>query len=679
MSRSDRHRADSPEQRPRTRAQRRAEKERVGPVPDIFLLALITCALAKSILTRGLTLGWSVAFSALWLDVAVITLLAAGAAVVFKHRSHLLMLGVYVVYSLLLFADTLYAGFFQTLLDPQMFRLAGQATEISDIIVGLLRPVYLLFFLDIPVLALWAVLLRKRHAVYKRSGAAIAAGLSFALLSGQLAFAAAVPEGTDSATIASDWGITSMQLASIGSMVAPRHKNVFAGVSAASRTGATETSGEPAIDPVDAFYSRMGKYAPTTPGQRIAPFPEGALKGKNVIIVQFESLEAMLINGKVEGQYVTPNVNKFIADSWFFPNTYAQTGIGNTADCEFTITTSMLPPLKQNATTAYADRVLPALPRMLNDKGYSTITLHTNAAHFWFRTDLYKSLAYQKWYDKSYFKDRDQMWRGSSDQVLFQDGMKALKTNLKSGKPILATFVTMTSHHEYGFPLEQSRRPLKLGPRLASSYAGKYTGAISYADKAFGEFISALKAADLYDDSIIILIGDHMGYKPEEQSSSDKAIVRQIIGREHTYVDHQRVAFAVHIPGQKPQVTKAMRASEDIMPTVADLLGLDLSKTPHFGRSVFVNGPRLIPMRAYFPGSSYVNSSMVFVKGATPGEDRAFNIFTNKEIKPPSRADSDLALVTQFNALADDWLMSQPVREGGVNRRLKSSGSGESE
>jgi lipoteichoic acid synthase len=664
--------------RPRPRARQQPGIERKGPVPDLFLLILIGLLIAKSSLARGLAIGWSVAPSGVWLEAGIAILLISVPALVLRHRSHLLMLAVYIIYCVLLFADAMYAGFFEQMLDPQMFGLAGQATEVSDIVVGLLRPVYLWFFIDIPILALWAVLLHRRHAVFQRTGAAMAAGASLVMVMAQVAFACAVPSGTDSSTIAAEWGMTSMQLASLESMVLPRERNAFASV---SPTGAKSASGEStataAQNAVSLFNSRIGEYGPTG-GRRIAPFPEGALKGKTVIIVQFESLQRMFVNAKLQGQFVTPNVNRFVADSWDFPNTYSQTGIGNTADAEFTLATSMLPALQQNSTTAYADRELPALPRLLDSAGYDTITLHTNSASFWFRKDLYASLGYQKYYDKSYFKDRDQMWRGSSDEVLFEDGFKALKKHLKTGKPVLATFVTMTSHMEYGFPKEPSRRPLKLSPRFASSYAGKYAGSISYADKAFGEFIDDLKASGIYDDAVIVLIGDHMGYKKEDPTSVDTQIVNELLGRDHTYVDHQRVAFAIHVPGQKPKMVTSVRGAQDIMPSVADLLGMDLSSVPHFGRSAFVEGPRLIPMRAYFPGGSYVDDNIVFVAGATESDDEAFDIESGKKISAPRRSESKVALVRQFNALSDDWIMSQPEREGAVSRR-KSSGAEESE
>ena len=670
MPGSDQYHAE----RSMTRAQRKAETppvrrrrsapnaEPVGPVPDLFVLSVVALAIGKSVLARGLSLGWSVALPGVWLDAGISLLLVGSAALIFRRRSHLLVLAIYLVYSILLFADSIYAGFFQQMLDPQMFKIAGQTAEVSDVIVDLLRPIYLLFFIDIPLLLAWAVLLRRRHAIYQRPGLAVATGVALLLVLAQIVFAGTSAAGTDSATIASAWGITSMQLSSLGQMALPRQKSAFAAVAKGTPAVKESASAE--------FNRQLGEFNPNVGGQRIAPLPVGAAKGKNVIIVQFESLQEMFIGATIEGQSVTPNMNKFVADSWNFENAYSQTGIGNTADSEFTIATSMLPPLQQNATTAYADRVLPGMPRMANAAGYETITLHTNAAHFWFRDDLYKSLNYDKYYDQSYFNDRDKMWRGSSDEVLYEDGLKAVQKHLKTGNPVYAAFVTMTSHVGYNYPLGQDRRPLKLSSKLANTYVGKYAGSISYADYAFGKFIKSLKASGLYDKSVIIVVGDHMGYKQEDPTADDVALMHQIIGRDYSYVDHQRTALAIHIPGQKPKVVTSMRAVDDIMPTVADLLGFDLSETPHFGRSMFVEAPRLIPMRAYFPGGSYIDNNMVFVAGATEAEDQAFYFHTNKQITPPARSQSQLATLRRFNALSDDWMMSQPVREGGVNRRL---------
>jgi phosphoglycerol transferase MdoB-like AlkP superfamily enzyme len=636
---------------------------------DLFLVSMLVLTIAKSMLARGLAIDPSVALSALWLDAGIAVLVIGAAATVFAKRSHLLMLAVYSIYSFLLFGDAIYAEFFDQMLDPQLMGLAGQAGDMSGEIVSLLRPIYLCFFIDIPVFAFWAIAPSRYPTVRRRLAVSIAVPVALAVVVAQVALVTSSPAGTDSTSTATQWGITSMQLASLRSMAFPSEKHAFADVAAKAEvpvgsSASTETAAQRAMR---LFNDRMGEYAPVG-GTRIAPFPEGVAKGKHVFVVQFESLMRMFVNAKVNGQYVTPNVNRFVKDSYDFPNTYSQTGGGNTSDAEFMIATSMLPAMQQCSTAAYGDRVIPAMPSLLGEQGYRTITLHTNTAEFWFRKDLFAAVGFQKYYDKSYFKDRDMMWRGSSDEVLFKEGARAVKKELKRGQPIFAMFVTMTSHLHYNLP-RQDRRPLQLPARYEDSYLGKYAGAISYADKAFGDFIDDLKKAGLYDESVIVLIGDHTGgYKETKSSAEDDEIIRQLLGRKLSWVDHQRVAFAVHVPHQKPKVVKSMRAMQDIMPTIADLTGIDTSTTPHFGRSAFVEGPRLAPFRAYFPGGSYADNDIVFVAGASERKDKAFDIRTGRQVAAPARRESRLEMVRQFNSLSDEWLSSQPVRQGAVSR-----------
>ena len=49
-------------------------------------------------------------------------------------------------------------------------------------------------------------------------------------------------------------------------------------------------------------------------------------------------------------------------------------------------------------------------------------------------------------------------------------------------------------------------------------------------------------------------------------------------------------------------VIESVRGQVDIMPTVTDLLGIDLSQTPHIGASMFDDRPRVIQFRHYSPG-----------------------------------------------------------------------------
>ena len=71
----------------------------------------------------------------------------------------------------------------------------------------------------------------------------------------------------------------------------------------------------------------------------------GVAKGKNLIIIQMESFQKFLVDLKIDGKEITPNINKLAHESQYFPNFYQNVGQGNTSDAEFVVNTSFyIPP-----------------------------------------------------------------------------------------------------------------------------------------------------------------------------------------------------------------------------------------------------------------------------------------------------------------------------------------------
>ncbi|WP_052947835.1 LTA synthase family protein [Aneurinibacillus tyrosinisolvens] len=69
----------------------------------------------------------------------------------------------------------------------------------------------------------------------------------------------------------------------------------------------------------------------------------GLFKGKNLLTVQFESLEQFVINEKADGQEITPNLNKLLKNSLYFNNYHQIINEGSSSDAEFATNTSLYP------------------------------------------------------------------------------------------------------------------------------------------------------------------------------------------------------------------------------------------------------------------------------------------------------------------------------------------------
>lgn len=101
-----------------------------------------------------------------------------------------------------------------------------------------------------------------------------------------------------------------------------------------------------------------------------------------------------------------------------------------------------------------------------------------------------------------------------------------------------------------------------------------YDGEIAYVDSCIGTFLDTLKSAGLYDDTIVIVIGDHGEGLGDHQEITHGLFL---------YEEAIHVPFIVKLPkGTGKQTGKRIAQSvsvEDIVPTLIDLCGLGKTLT----------------------------------------------------------------------------------------------------
>jgi phosphoglycerol transferase MdoB-like AlkP superfamily enzyme len=389
----------------------------------------------------------------------------------------------------------------------------------------------------------------------------------------------------------------------------------------------------------------------------------GAYANKNVIVIQVEALQAMAYGAYYGGEEITPNLNNMADDSWVCTNTHSQSGVGNTSDSEFTLNTSLLQPPGKAAVLEYVDREIPSIPRLLNDAGYRTVTMHGNDVAFWNRKELYASLGFQQYYDRTDIGSADQMYRGASDEQFFIAAQRLLTNDLGRGKPLYANLITMSSHAPYTH-VPYDRRPIQVPESLHGSNVANWVGAISYADMALGQFLDWLKETGLYDESIVIVYGDHKAIKELKLEGPDKQIVEGLLGHPYSVVDRQKVPLLIHLPGQtEGGVINTTTGITDIAPTMADLLGVDMSETPHLGRSVFSKpADPLVITRGHFPAGSFLNDRVAFMPELSFDDGTALRLADGGEVKTTAKEKSDFERALVLSRLSDEWIRSLPVR-----------------
>lgn len=239
------------------------------------------------------------------------------------------------------------------------------------------------------------------------------------------------------------------------------------------------------------------------------------LKGKNVIAIHSESMQAVLIGMKINGKEVTPNLNKLVSSGIYFNNFYSEVSFGTSSDTEFTLATSLLPVSSGTVFINYADREYNSLYKSLKSEGYYTFSMHANTGDFWNRNIMHKNLGYDKFYDKKSYDIDEEIGFGLSDRSFIRQSVSYIKEIDKEHKKYYGTLITLSNHtpFDYNELFDKFDVSLKKNgksyPYLEGTKLGNYIVSAHYADKQIGYLIDSLEDNDLLDDTVIVLYGDH--------------------------------------------------------------------------------------------------------------------------------------------------------------------------
>ncbi|AZK48805.1 LTA synthase family protein [Paenibacillus lentus] len=503
-------------------------------------------------------------------------------------------LGVNFIITAVLFAVIMYYKYYGVIVNPNALQQVNQVTAVKNSVFSLLSPHYLLIFLDIVVLGFW-LMRKKRSCVIK----------SFFNLKRIRGSVAAV--------------IFSVSLALCVFNIWPNRATMNE-IKQAEQMGILnyETytifkSKEPELtDKREISQAKINELKGITPVAEPAYF--GAAQDKNVIIIQMESFQNFLIDFKIDGQEVTPTMNKLARDNIYFRHFYQMVGQGNTSDAEFVVNTSFYIPYNEAATQNYASKQLPSLPKLLKAQGYDTATFHTNVVDFWNRRALYNAIGFDRFYDKTYFGSEDTVFFGPSDEVLYTKTIDEIQKMYDADHPFYAHVLSMTAHHPYTLPNE--KRSFPLPERYQDNMVGDYIQAQNYADQALGKFIEELKERGIWDDSIVLIYGDHLGLPMYSLDKQGLELMKEIYGKEYSYIDMINIPLIVSAPNMsEPAVLDTVGGQVDILPTLANLLGISLDQQIHFGQDLFNQTYNLLPQRYYLPSGSFLNDKALFLPG----------------------------------------------------------------
>ncbi|MGP1910220.1 LTA synthase family protein [Metabacillus sp. JX24] len=349
----------------------------------------------------------------------------------------------------------------------------------------------------------------------------------------------------------------------------------------------------------------------------------GIAKDRNVILVSLESTQSFVINETINGKEITPFLNDFIGESYNFDNFYHQTGQGKTSDSEFIVENSLYPLGRGAVFFTNSNNEYAAAPELLKEQGYYSAVFHANNKSFWNRDIMYQTLGYDRFFDVNDYEvnEENSVGWGLKDKEFFEQSVDHMK---ELPQPFYSKHITLTNH----FPFELNEEDKMVDEFNSNSKTlNNYFPTVRYQDEALKHFIQKLKDEGLYENSIIVLYGDHYGI-----SENHNAAMGEFLGKEVTPYDEiqlQRVPFVIHIPGvtdKNPKTISDVSGQIDIRPTLMHLLGVETKDEIEFGKDLFSKDK--LPFTVLRDGS-FITDKFVYTSGTCydksteePAEDK---------------------------------------------------------
>lgn len=522
------------------------------------------------------------------------------------------------VFSLLIVTDLLHMRFYSDLFTLHNLGLSGQVDDVSDSVLALLSPRDALYFADIPFFFVYYLLAaRIRASAVFCSLDLKRAAVSCAALAVSLGLFSVMIYGYDRRmpnALAAMWDRPAV-CCNVGAMAyhLADARNVL------RESFGREELGEDEIAAAEEEFSAfLAKLAPPYP----AAF--GLARGKNLIMIQAESLQSFAVGLRVGGREVTPNLNRFAREASFAGDLYVQTGLGNSADAEFLANAGLYPARSGVAYVRFADRSYDALPRLLRAHGYSALAMHGDRAGFWNRAHMYPALGFEKFVSKKDYEADEVFGLGLSDGSFFRQSLAMLEAQ---ERPFYAFLVTLSSHYPFGFPELLKAAAFEQGDEAEGAVLRSYLAAIHYFDREFGKFIDGLKRGGLYGESVIIVYGDHAAIPKWDAASLSKLLGKSLDG-EHGWRAVNTVPLMIHVPGgaKLPYVSGRALGQIDIPASAASLLGVEFSSG--LGRNIFAPEPASAPVvfrsGDYVSGGTLVESAKRAAVDLADGRERGY-------------------------------------------------------
>ncbi len=298
-------------------------------------------------------------------------------------------------------------------------------------------------------------------------------------------------------------------------------------------------------------------------------FPE---KKRNLILIYAESIESTVMNKNIGGGWeysIMPELEKLALDNTFFSNTDKMGGFYQTEGASWSIagiTASQTGlPIKGFVNNQYKSTNFlngaHSLGEILRQQGYNNEVIMGSKSEFGGKRQFFKNHGNYDIFDlyhaiaNGYMTYEDRVWWGYQDSKLFKWSKEEITKLANKDEPFNFVIETVNTHFTDGY----------LEPGDVQKFPTQYENVHAQSSKQIGEFVEWAKQQDFYENTTIVIVGDHLGMQ-------DKWYYDNMVKGYDRSVYNTFINSAVPAANNKNRISTTM----DLYPTILASLGVEI-------------------------------------------------------------------------------------------------------
>jgi len=304
----------------------------------------------------------------------------------------------------------------------------------------------------------------------------------------------------------------------------------------------------------------------------------------NILIIILETFTAEVNHKKYKDIEIMPRLNKIFEDGIYFPNAY---GCGDRTDKGVVSVLSGYPAQPQSSIMMYQKKSesLPSIIKSLKTKNYNSTFYYGGELNFASMKSYIWSAGFEKIIDKNNFDPAtyNAKW-GVHDHILFNKAFQEIKTTTS---PFVHCILSLSSHPPYDVPMQDVWK--------GNDEETRFINSIHYADRSLGALIDSLKKSPVWENLLVVLVGDHGGRFPGNMA----------------LYDPKKFHITMHFTGgaiRTDSIINRLSSQQDISKTILNQLDIPTEDLA-FSQDLFSEDYKPFVYYAYNPGVGCIDSS----------------------------------------------------------------------